>query len=953
MNISCLCKCYLIPSVLTVACASPLQARVLGAGESETVNAGTLAESWTLTGATLTVTSGATTQSIAGNTASTLIMDGATTDSTIAKGVSLSDSTATIAGSTITSTGNFGLELITNSATPGTGNTATISSTVITGALRGVNATFRSQLDLTDSQVIGNGTGTGGPISGGLGMTIVGATANLNNSSVAGANRGVLMATDLFAGSNLPVLTLDNSSVVGTNGDAILVAGDAAITTATITVQNGSTLTGGNGVILNVAANAAADLIVDNSQLNGNVLAVAGSTTNILLRNSASLTGDLSNISSVDMDNSTVTGDVTVPAASTASIAMTNNSTWNGQLTNIASLNMNSSSLTGNLSNISSVNMDNSIVTGDVTVPAASTASIGMTNNSSWSGQLNNIASLNMDSSSLTGNINAQSGSTASVAMVNNSTLNGQLANIGSLTLDDSILTGGVTQDSGSIASVTLTNNALITGQLNNIGALNINSSTMTGDIVQDASTPATITLANTGVLSGTVTNAQAMNIDSTSVWNMTNSSSVGSLALTGGTVNLRGGNPAFKTLTLGSLSGSGNFALGTDLAAHQSDLINITGNATGSHVLQVQNTGVDPVQETYAQQLVHTGSGDAAFTVAGGTVDAGAFTYELQQRGTDWFLVQAQDDAGEPIPTPSAQTVVALFSAAPTVWYGELSTLRSRMGELRNGHDQGGAWARTYGNKFNIATGDGVDYSQSQRGIYLGVDAALPSSDGQWLIGLMAGYSHSDLNLRRGSTGDVDSYYAGLYSTWLSTSGYYVDAVLKANRFSSKADARMSDGERSEGDYDTYGVGASVEAGKHIQLADRWFVEPYAQVSALWVEGEDYRLDNGMEADSNRADSFLGKVGTHFGRTFPLTKGGFVQPYAKVAIAQEFAKNNKVNVNDNTFNNDLSGTRGEVGIGVVAQLTSVLQLHADIDHSNGDNIEQPWGVNAGLRYSW
>lgn len=858
MNINCLCKCYLIPCVLTVACASPLQARVLGPGESETVNAGTPAESWTLTGATLTVTQGAITQSIAGGTASTLIMDGATTDSTVTKGVSLSNSTATIAGSTITSSVNFGLELITNNVTPGTGNTAAVSSTVITGAVRGVNLTFRSQLDLTDSQVIGTGSGTGGPSSGGLGMTVVGATANLKNSSVTGANRGVILVTDQFAGSNLPVLTLDNSSVVGTNGDAILVVGDAAITTASITVQNGSTLTAGNGIILNVAANALADLIVDNSQLNGDVSAVAASTTNITLRNSASLTGNLSNISSVNMDNSTVTGDVTVPAASTASLAMTNNSSWNGQLTNI-----------------------------------------------------------------------------------------------GSLTLDNSTLTGGVNQDSGSIASVTLTNNAVITGQLNNIGALNINSSTMTGDIVQDASTPATITLANTGVLSGAVTNAQAMNIDSTSVWNMTNSSSLGSLAIAGGTVNLRGGNPAFKTLTLGSLSGSGNFALGTDLAAHQSDLINITGNATGSHVLQVQNTGVDPVQETYAQQLVHTGSGDAAFAVQGDTVDAGAFTYQLEQRGTDWFLVQAQDDAGEPIPTPSAQTVVALFSAAPTVWYGELSTLRSRMGELRNGHDQGGAWARTYGNRFNIATSDGVDYSQNQSGISLGVDTALPSSNGQWLIGVMAGYSHSDLNLRRGSTGDVDSYYAGLYSTWLSTSGYYVDAVLKANRFSNKADARMSDGERSEGDYDTYGVGASVEAGKHIQLADRWFVEPYAQVSALWVEGEDYRLDNGLEADSNRADSFLGKVGTHFGRTFPLTKGGFVQPYAKVAIAQEFAKNNKVNVNDNTFNNDLSGTRGEVGIGVVAQLASVLQLHADIDHSNGDNIEQPWGVNAGLRYSW
>jgi outer membrane autotransporter protein len=744
------------------------------------------------------------------------------------------------------------------------------------------------------------------------------------------------MATDSFAGSNLPTLNLNQSSVVGTNGEAILVLGNAAITTATIRVQNGSTLTAGNGVILNVAANAVADLTVENSQITGEVVAVDASAIEVTLLNNASLTGSLTNISALNMDNSTVTGDVNVPVGSNTSVAMTNSSIFNGQLTNVASL-----------------NMDSSTLAGDINVPAGSATAVAMVNNSTINGQLTNIASLNMDNSNLTGNVSAQAGSATAVTMVNNSTLNGQLANIASLAMDGSTMSGDVTQASGSTASIVLANNSLFTGQLNNTGSVTINNSSMTGNIVQDASTPVTITLANTGVLNGTISNAQEMNIDSSSLWNMNNSSSVGNLALAGGTVNLRGGNPAFKTLTLGSLSGTGNFALGTELAAHQSDLINITGNATGSHVLQIQNTGVDPVQETYAQQLVHTGSGDAAFAVQGGTVDAGAFEYELEQRGTDWFLVQAQDEAGEPIPTPSAQTVVALFSAAPTVWYGELSTLRSRMGELRNGHDKGGAWARTYGNRFNIATGDGVDYSQNQSGISLGVDTALPYSDGQWLIGVMAGYSHSDLNLRRGSTGDVDSYYAGLYSSWLSASGYYVDAVLKANRFSNTADARMSDGERSEGDYDTYGVGASVEAGKHIQLADRWFVEPYVQVSALWVEGEDYRLDNGLEADSNRADSFLGRIGTHIGRTFPLAKGGFVQPYAKVAVTQEFAKNNKVDVNNNTFNNDLSGTRGEVGVGVVAQLTNAIQLHVDIDHSNGDNIEQPWGVNAGLRYSW
>jgi len=161
------------------------------------------------------------------------------------------------------------------------------------------------------------------------------------------------------------------------------------------------------------------------------------------------------------------------------------------------------------------------------------------------------------------------------------------------------------------------------------------------------------------------------------------------------------------------------------------------------------------------------------------------------------------------------------------------------------------------------------------------------------------------------------------------------------------------SDGAKTGGDYNTNGIGASVEAGKHIKLQDDWFVEPYAQLSSLWVQGADYSLDNGMRADSNKADSFLGKVGTTVGRNFPLDKGGYVQPYVKVALAHEFANSNRVKVNDNTFSNDLSGSRGELGAGIAAQLTDVLQLHADVDYSNGKNIEQPWGVNVGVRYSW
>jgi outer membrane autotransporter protein len=66
-----------------------------------------------------------------------------------------------------------------------------------------------------------------------------------------------------------------------------------------------------------------------------------------------------------------------------------------------------------------------------------------------------------------------------------------------------------------------------------------------------------------------------------------------------------------------------------------------------------------------------------------------------------------------------------------------------------------------------------------------------------------------------------------------------------------------------------------------------------------------------------------------------------------------EFANNNEVQVNDNTFNNDLSGSRGELGVGVAAALSDKVSIHADFDYSDGNKIKQPWGANVGVRYSW
>lgn len=509
---------------------------------------------------------------------------------------------------------------------------------------------------------------------------------------------------------------------------------------------------------------------------------------------------------------------------------------------------------------------------------------------------------------------------------------------------------------SPAVATITLQNNTeLVAGNGNLVevkdkGQLDliVDDSRLKGDLLAAEGARLDVVVQNDARLSGNVTNVNSMTLNSDARWKLLADNQVPTLKMGAGRVSFHG--EAFNTLTVGELSGRGVFDMRINLDNATGDMLNVTGQATGFHHVNVENTGAEVVPAEFdALRIIHTESGNAVFELAGdrGRADLGVYSYALEQQGNDWFIV----GSGK-IVSPSTQSALALFSAGPTIWNSELTTLRSRMGEVR-GQEQGGGWIRSYGNRFNASLDAGVDYQQKQQGLSFGADAPIPVSDGRLLVGLMGGYSKSDLDMSRGTSGEVDSYYVGAYGTWLSDEGYYVDGVLKLNQFHNASKVAMSDGSKAKGDYSNKAVGGSVEFGKHIKLPDDYFVAPYAQLSSVWVEGDSYTLDNGLQARTGRTQSVLGKVGSTVGRQFALKDGGVVQPYVRVALAHEFSRSNDVSVNDQRFDNDLFGSRAELGAGVSVSLSERLQVHADFDYMKGEHVEQPWGANVGLRLAF
>ncbi|AMB88281.1 autotransporter outer membrane beta-barrel domain-containing protein [Pseudomonas agarici] len=473
-------------------------------------------------------------------------------------------------------------------------------------------------------------------------------------------------------------------------------------------------------------------------------------------------------------------------------------------------------------------------------------------------------------------------------------------------------------------------------------------NSTLSGDLVADDTSTLDVIVQNNAQLTGNLVNTNSVAINNGANWTMVGDAEVKSLSLGGGSVTL-GSAEQFYTLSLGELSGSGMFNMQVNLVDNTGDKLDINGEAHGEFLLNIQNTGLEPNSpEITPLQVVHTEGGSAVFDVVGGSVDIGVYSYQLEKQGDDWFIV----GSGKTI-SPSTQAALGLFSVGPTVWYGELATLRNRMGEIRTS-GEGGGWIRGYGNQYNVGADGGFSYKQRQKGLSLGVDLPVPVGNGQLLVGVMAGHSESDLSLSRGTAGKVDSGYIGAYGTWLTEEGYYLDAVAKLNRFRNQADVSMTNGAKAKGSYDNFAYGGSVEFGKHIKLQDAMFVEPYAQLSTVNVKGDSYTLDNGLRAKNDHTLSVLGKAGATLGRNLELSDGGLLQPYLRAAMVHEFSRRgNTVKINDVSFDNNLSGTRAELGVGVSAALSKNLQLHANFDYMNGENIEQPWGVNIGMRYGF
>ncbi|HFS3780400.1 TPA: outer membrane autotransporter HyxB, partial [Escherichia coli] len=429
--------------------------------------------------------------------------------------------------------------------------------------------------------------------------------------------------------------------------------------------------------------------------------------------------------------------------------------------------------------------------------------------------------------------------------------------------------------------------------------------------------------------------NKSSVSLQNGSVWNVTGSSTIDALAVKDSTVNI-----TKATVNTGTFA-SQNGTLIVD--ASSENTLDISGKASGD--LSVYSAGsLDLINE----QTAFISTGKDSTLKATGTTEGGLYQYDLTQ-GADgnFYFVKNTHKAS------NASSVIQAMAAAPAnVANLQADTLSARQDAVRlSENDKGGVWIQYFGGKQKHTTAGNASYDLDVNGVMLGGDTRFMTEDGSWLAGVAMSSAKGDMTTMQ-SKGDTEGYSFHAYLSRQYNNGIFIDTAAQFGHYSNTADVRlMNGGGTIKADFNTNGFGAMVKGGYTWKDGNGLFIQPYAKLSALTLEGVDYQL-NGVDVHSDSYNSVLGEAGTRVGYDFAVGNAT-VKPYLNLAALNEFSDGNKVRLGDESVNASIDGAAFRVGAGVQADITKNMGAYASLDYTKGDDIENPLQGVVGINVTW
>ncbi|WP_010487753.1 autotransporter family protein [Pseudomonas sp. S9] len=238
----------------------------------------------------------------------------------------------------------------------------------------------------------------------------------------------------------------------------------------------------------------------------------------------------------------------------------------------------------------------------------------------------------------------------------------------------------------------------------------------------------------------------------------------------------------------------------------------------------------------------------------------------------------------------------------------GPLLAANGLPNEARNLNDpnaQGRLWVQALGSNGTLDGNNGShDIDQNTGGAVIGTDWAL---NGQWRLGVLAGYSNTDIDAGSDADGNVDSYHIGTYA--LRQSGAYslrLGAAYSSHDGDSEREVNFNGFNDSvRGDYDADSLQAFAELGYAIN-SGKLQAEPYANLGYQRYERDSYNEKGGpaaLHVESQDQDNMTSTLGLRIARFDTLDNGMSFTPRLGVGWRHVYG-----DVDSNTRQSFLSG---------------------------------------------
>lgn len=490
------------------------------------------------------------------------------------------------------------------------------------------------------------------------------------------------------------------------------------------------------------------------------------------------------------------------------------------------------------------------------------------------------------------------------------------------------------------------------------------------------------------------------------STWNMTDSSTVSSLILNGGTINMQHNDENYRTLKIREnyVGGNGLLVMNAQLGDDNSptDKLIVEGNTSGITRVAINNTGGSGDNTQKGIEIISVlGRSDGIFKQEG-RITGGAFDYFLirgnaatSTESKNWYLVNympleptpetAPESTPESLPEPKSgpePTHRPVLSIRPEV--GSYTTnhmvgntlfitrLHDRLGEtqytdaITGEHKVTSMWIRHIGGHTRFHDDSGSLKTQTNRYVVqLGGDIAQWSSDGhdRLHLGLMAGYGNAKSNTRSGltqyeSNGSVNGYSLGAYATWYDNdddkSGSYLDSWILYNWFKNNVSADN----RKVHSYKSNGVSASLEGGYSFKLSenvrDSFWLQPKAQLVWMDVQSDNQSLEDGTQLRFTGNGNIMTRLGARAyiqgHNSIDDDKNRKFQPFIEL---NWIYNTKKFGVSMDGWKNEQRGSKnvGEVKIGIEGKIDNNFNIWGNIGQQLGDEGYSDTSAVLGIKY--